>query len=117
MDLFTPMHAQPVKDITALNLLKQLSSGNKPILLDASEPVGFRSGHIAGAQSIPLAELRKWLHEVPQGVEVVCICATGQRSVPVIRTLAAAGYTASHLKNGMISWQMVRRSVMKDLSE
>ena len=111
------MHAEPVQSITAMDLHEKLSSGNKPTLLDVREPVEFRSGHIAGAQLIPLGELKKRLHEVPQGVEVVCIWASGHRSVPSVRILAAAGLTASHLKSGMFSWQMARLPVKKGMPD
>jgi Rhodanese-like domain. len=59
MSLFTRVHAEPVQAITAVDLHEKLSSGNKPTLLDVREPVEFRSGHIAGAQMIPLGELKK----------------------------------------------------------
>ena len=58
MNLFTGMHVEPVQDITAMDLNKKLSPGNKPTLRAVRQPVEFRSGHITGAQLIPLGELK-----------------------------------------------------------
>lgn len=77
------------------------------------QPEEFRSGHITGAKLIPLGELGRRLNEVPKGREVVCICATGHRSIPAVRKLAAAGFTASSMKNGMIAWQVAKLPVQK----
>ena len=71
--------------------------------------------HIADAKVIPLGELSRRISEVPRDREVVCICATGHRSVPAVRKLATEGYTARSLKNAMIAWQMAKLPVKKGL--
>lgn len=117
MNFFARIQDGPVAELQAADLNQKLSSGNKPYLLDVREPLDFRAGHIAGAKLKPLGELNKRLHEIPKGVEVVCICASGHRSLPAVRRLASAGYTATPgLKNGMIAWQMARLSVVKGMS-
>jgi rhodanese-related sulfurtransferase len=91
-------------------------SGKPLFLLDVREPDEFRHGHIAGAKLVPLGELSRRLHEVPPGQEIVCICATGQRSVQAVRLITAAGYSASSLDNGMVGWQMARLPVEKGMT-
>jgi rhodanese-related sulfurtransferase len=115
MSLFTRVFGGPVSTIQALELQKELSNGNRPYLLDVRQPQEFRMAHIADANLIPLGELGRRISEVPRGREVVCICATGHRSVPAVRKLAAEGYTARSLKNGMIAWQMSKLPVKKGM--
>jgi rhodanese-related sulfurtransferase len=116
MSLFTRIFGAPVPSLSALELHKKLKNRNQPYVLDVRQPEEFRLGHIAGAKLIPLGELSKRLNEVPRGREIVCICATGHRSVPAVRKLAAAGYSASSMKNGMIAWQMAKLPVQKGRS-
>ncbi len=87
---------------------KLAKNGRGVYLLDVREPVEFRRGHISGANLIPLGQLADRLHEIPGDREIVCICATGHRSVPAVRQLMAAGYAATSLEHGMIAWQRAR---------
>jgi rhodanese-related sulfurtransferase len=116
MNFFSRFMNEPVQDIQVSELHKKLSSGKGPYLLDVRQPEEFRVGHIPGAKLIPLGELSKRLDEVPQGVDVVCICASGHRSVPAVRQLTTAGITVSSLKDGMIAWQMAKLPVIKGIA-
>jgi rhodanese-related sulfurtransferase len=113
MSIFSHIFGAPVPSIQVHELQKKLANGNRPFLLDVRQPEEYPLAHIAGSKLIPLGELSKRLNEVPKDREVVCICATGHRSVPAVRKLAAAGYSASSMKNGMIAWQMARLPVKK----
>jgi rhodanese-related sulfurtransferase len=115
MSIFTRIFGAPVPAIPALELQKKLANGNRPFLLDVRQPEEYRLAHIAGSKLIPLGELDRRLTEVPKGREVVCICASGHRSVPAVRKLVAAGYSATSMKNGMIAWQMARLPVKKGI--
>jgi rhodanese-related sulfurtransferase len=115
MNLFTRLIGIPVPTLTALELQDKLKEEKRPFLLDVRQPEEFRSGHITGAKLVPLGELNNRIHEVPAGRDIVCICATGHRSIPAVRKLAAAGYTASSLKNGMIAWQMAKLPIKKGM--
>jgi rhodanese-related sulfurtransferase len=55
------------------------------------------------------------MNEVPRDQEIVCICASGHRSVPAVHTLKTAGYNASSMKNGMIAWQMAKLPVQRGM--
>ncbi len=105
MSLFTRLFGEPVATISAKEVETKLKVGRRPFLLDVRQPDEFRHGHISGAKLIPLGELSRRMQEVPKGREIVCICATGHRSVPAVRKLVAAGYKATSLKNGMIAWK------------
>lgn len=111
MNIFTRIFGARVPTLNASELQEKLKKGTRPYVLDVRQPVEYRAGHIAGAALIPLGELSQQLTKIPKGREVVCICATGHRSVPAARKLIAAGYTASSLKNGMIAWRRAKLPV------
>jgi rhodanese-related sulfurtransferase len=116
MNLLSLLFSKPVPTIHALDLHKKMQTGKRPFVLDVRQPEEFRSGHIIGAKLIPLGELRRRMNEVPTGREIICICATGHRSVPAVRQLTKAGYIASSMKNGMIAWQMAKLPIKKGMS-
>jgi phage shock protein E len=113
MSLFDSIFGRPVATIKAAELHEKLKKNSRLYILDVRQPEEFRSGHITSAKLIPLGELDRRMDEVPKGREVVCICATGHRSVPAVRKLSAAGYSASSMKNGMIAWRMAKLPVQK----
>jgi rhodanese-related sulfurtransferase len=116
MNIFANIFGASVPTIQAKELQEKLKKGKRPIVLDVRQPEEFRSGHIAGAKLMPLGDLDKRMHEVPKSSEVVCICATGHRSVPAARKLIAAGYTASSLENGMVAWLSSKLPIIKGMS-
>jgi len=115
MSFFTIIFGEPVQTINALELHKKLQNGKKPFLLDVRQPEEYRSGHILGAKLIPLGELNHRIDEVPAGREIVCVCASGHRSVSAARKLMAAGYAASSMKNGMTAWQFAKLPIKKGM--
>ncbi len=116
MSFLSRIFGPPVPTIQARELHEELSKARRPFLLDVRQPEEFRLGHIAGTKLIPLGELSRRLNEVPRNREIVCICATGHRSVPAARKLIAAGYPAQSLKNGMIAWHGAKLPVQKGRS-
>ena len=117
MSLVTLVLGTSVPTITAQELEQEVKNGNRPFLLDVRQPQEYRLGHIPGAKLIPLGSLRSRLVEVPRDRKIVCICATGHRSVPAVKKLTAVGIEASSLKNGMIAWQMARGLLKKGMEE
>lgn len=113
MELFASLFCSTGPTLSAPKLQEKLKNGNRPFLLDVRQPEEFRMGHIAGAKLIPLGELGSRVNEVPRGREIVCICASGHRSVPAVKKLRSEGYPASGLKNGMIAWTLARLPVEK----
>ena len=70
------------------------------------EELDDRLGHIAGAQCIPLAELKARLAEVPQDKPVIPVCHAGMRSGQATVILRQAGFArVANLRGGMLLWQ------------
>ena len=113
MSLLTRIFGEPVPTLSALELQEKLKSTEPPFILDVRQPEEYNLGHIAGTKLIPLGELSKRMNEVPRDREIVCICATGHRSVPAARKLMEAGYSVHHMKNGMIAWLVAELPVKR----
>ena len=61
-------------------------------VLDVREPDEWEAGHIPGATLIPLGQLSARISEVPQGVDIVVVCRSGNRSYDAAAILLEAGY-------------------------
>jgi rhodanese-related sulfurtransferase/DNA-binding MarR family transcriptional regulator len=77
------------------------------VVLDVRHPTEFGAGHIAGARSVPLGELRQHLEALPAGAEVVAYCR-GRYCVyadEAVRELRQRGFDASRLEDGFPEWK------------
>lgn len=72
-------------------------------LVDVRPLEEYRSGHLPGAYSIPLAELRARLPELPRDREVVAYCRGPYCTLAAdaVAQLASAGFRARHLDLGV----------------
>jgi sulfur dioxygenase len=76
-------------------------------VLDVREPreVEASGGTIAGAQLIPLNELKARLSEVPRERPVIAVCHAGMRSGQATVILRAAGFERyANMHGGMLLW-------------
>ncbi|HEX5838123.1 MAG TPA: rhodanese-like domain-containing protein [Anaerolineales bacterium] len=105
MNLFELLFGMPVSTIGAAELNDRLKNGKRPLVIDVRQPDEYRTGHIAGARLIPLNQLSKRMKDLPQNREIVCVCASGNRSGSATRILANAGLNAVNMKGGMNSWR------------
>ncbi len=113
MGLFDFIFGKPLPSVTATELSEKLKFGKHPLVLDVRRPEEFRSGHIAGAKLIPLNELSRRMKDLPQSREIVCVCASGNRSSSATRTLLKAGFNVSNMQGGMNSWRRASLPVKK----
>ena len=116
MELFYRIFGKPVKSIGPSEGQKRLTQKDKPFLLDVRQPDEYRAGHIAGAKLIPLNELAQRMNELPDGREILCVCASGSRSTSATRQLTTAGYSATNLQGGMGAWSQAGMPVTKGKS-
>ncbi|HEX4906927.1 MAG TPA: metalloregulator ArsR/SmtB family transcription factor [Acidimicrobiales bacterium] len=76
-------------------------------VLDVRPTAEFAAGHIAGATSVPIDELRRHLRALPKGTEVVAYCR-GPFCVyadDAVRELAKRGFRARRLEDGYPEWR------------
>jgi sulfur dioxygenase len=77
-------------------------------VLDVRTPheVSGELGRLAGAQLIPLDELRARVGEVPEDKPVVTVCQTGRRSAMATAILRQAGRNrVANIAGGMVRWR------------
>lgn len=113
MGFLSNLFGPSVPTITASELNEKLKFGKHPLVLDVRQPEEFRTGHISGAKLIPLNELQRRIKELPKGREIVCVCASGNRSTSAAKTLAKEGYTVLNLSGGMTAWRKAKLPVQK----
>ena len=113
MGFFSKLFGPGVPSLTAAEVNEKLKFGKHPLVLDVRQPDEYRQGHIAGSKLIPLNELHRRMKELPQGREIVCVCASGSRSASAAKTLAKEGYTVFDMQGGMLAWRRAKLPVQK----
>jgi rhodanese-related sulfurtransferase len=73
-------------------------------LIDVRAEHEWEMGRIEGAKHLPLAELADRTDEIDQGRPVVFYCRGGNRSSMATEALAAEGYDAQKLSEGIVGW-------------
>lgn len=87
-------------------LAARLEAGDL-VVLDVRPVPEFEAGHIPGARSVPLGELRQHLRSLPKHAEVVAYCR-GPYCVyadDAVRMLRRRGYRARRLEDGFPEWK------------
>ncbi len=77
------------------------------IVLDVRPEAEYTAGHIAGARSVPVVELRRRLRALPKDIEVVAYCR-GPYCVyadDAVRELHQRGFRARRLVDGYPEWK------------
>lgn len=92
-----------METISTQELGARLGAG--PIaLIDVREVHEYAAGHVPEAVSIPMSILPVRLGEVPRGVPVHLICASGARSAMVGQWLDQQGYSTVNVAGGTGAW-------------
>jgi len=98
---------EPVEAVSRAELLARVRSGDA-VVIDVRPEEEYEAGHIAGAISIPLAELEAHLADLPAGVEIVAYCrgsycALAPQGVALLRR---SGRRARRLEDGFPEWRL-----------
>ena len=87
--------------------LLRRARGRGVVVLDVRPPEEYAAGHIAGAVSIPFAELAKRLAELPPGRRVVAYCRGPYcvLAAEAVKLLRRRGVDARRLNEGYPEWR------------
>ena len=87
-------------------LLRRVRHGEVTIL-DVRPPEEFRAGHIPGARSVPLPELKKRLAELPKDQDVVAYCRGPYcvMAIEAVELLRKKGFKAHRMEQGVVDWR------------
>lgn len=87
-------------------LMRRVKSGAVTVL-DVRPPEEYRAGHIPGALSIPVSELKARLKELPKGREVVAYCRGPYcvMALDAVDLLRKKGFEAHRMEQGVVEWR------------
>ena len=87
-------------------LLRRVKTGDVTVL-DVRPESEYRAGHISGAVSIPVAELKARLKELPKSKEIVAYCRGPYcvMALDAVELLRKKGFKARHMAEGVIEWR------------
>lgn len=96
---------------TPPELIADLQSEAKPLIVDVREAAAYKEGHVQGAVNIPFAEFAQRLKEVPEDRDVVLVDDYGRMGQKAAHLLVDNGYYGGpgklqvwNLSGGMIKW-------------
>lgn len=77
------------------------------IVLDVRPSEEYRAGHIPGAVSVPLKQLRSHLSKLPRRREIVAYCRGPYcvLAVEAVKLLRANGFRAARMEQGVPEWR------------
>ncbi|MFN2538416.1 MAG: ArsR/SmtB family transcription factor [Mycobacteriales bacterium] len=94
-----------LESMSHAELRRRLRAGDV-VVLDVRPAAEYAAGHIAGARSLPLADLTRRLKDLPKDSEIVAYCR-GPYCVyadDAVRVLRRRGYQARRLQAGYPEW-------------
>ena len=87
-------------------LLRRVRDGEVTVL-DVRPAEEYRAGHIPGALSVPVSELKARLRELPKAREVVAYCRGPYcvMALEAVQLLRAKGFEAHRMEQGVVDWR------------
>ena len=95
-----------IEVVDRAGLARRLDDG-AVVVLDVRPAAEYGAGHITGARSVPIGELRKHLKALPADAQVVAYCR-GPYCVyadDAVRELGRKGFKAARLEDGYPEWK------------
>jgi rhodanese-related sulfurtransferase len=92
--------------VSGEELMQRVRKGEVTVL-DVRPELEFRAGHIPGARSVPLSELKRQLADLPKNREVVAYCRGPQcvMAIEAVELLRKRGFRAQRLEQGVMDWR------------
>jgi len=91
------------REVSRAEAREMLGAGAQ--LVDVRADHEWEAGHIAGASHIPLDQIAERAGELDKDRPVVLYCRGGTRSSMATDALAASGYEAAKLSEGIVGWE------------
>ena len=103
-----------LETITLDDLLAR-SGKEKFLLLDVRPESEYQAGHIEGAVSIPVSQLKKRIGELPKGKTIIAYCRGPLcvMSVEAVKILQAKKIPAVQMEDGYVEWKFKKDRWLK----
>ena len=82
-------------------------------VVDVREAREYVTGHVPGAELIPMGYVPSQMSRLSKDEPVYLICRSGNRSLAMADFLIASGYDARSVAGGMIDWTKSGRTVVE----
>lgn len=95
-----------MEGVESNELLRRVRNGEVTVL-DVRPSEEFRAGHIPGALSVPVGELKTRLKELPKHREIVAYCRGPYcvMAVEAVELLRKKGFVAHRMEQGVVDWR------------
>lgn len=96
-----------IEELTKEELWKRIRRKDNLVVLDVRPQEEFEAGHLPGAVSIPLADLKKRLKDLPKSKQIVAYCRGPLCAMApdATRFLKSKGYKVKKLTEGVPDWE------------
>jgi rhodanese-related sulfurtransferase len=96
-----------VEELTKEELWKRIKRKDNFVVLDVRPREEYEAGHLPGAVSIPLGELKKRVKELPKSKQIVAYCRGPLCALApdAARFLKSKGYRIKRLTEGAPDWE------------
>jgi rhodanese-related sulfurtransferase/DNA-binding MarR family transcriptional regulator len=100
------------QQVNVADLLRRAEAGDV-VVLDVRPTPEYAAGHLPGAVSIPLEELKDRLAELPEDREVIAYCRGAYCAMAhdAVRLLTAHGRRARRATDGILEWRVAGLTV------
>jgi rhodanese-related sulfurtransferase len=98
--------ADDIEELTKEKLWERLQRKDKLVVLDVRPREEYEAGHIPGALSIPLEELKKRVKELPRSTQIVAYCRGPLCAMApeATRYLKRRGFKVTRMVDGAPDW-------------
>lgn len=95
-----------LKRVRGEELMQRVRKGEVTII-DVRPTQEYRAGHIPGARSVPVSELKRHLADLPKNREVVAYCRGPQcvMAIEAVELLRKRGFRAHRMEQGVMDWR------------
>ncbi len=104
--------------VSGEELMQRVRKGEVTVL-DVRPNQEYRAGHIPGARSVPVGELKRRLTELPKNREIVAYCRGPQcvMAIEAVELLRKRGFRAYRMEQGVMDWRARGWRIEKSRSE
>jgi rhodanese-related sulfurtransferase len=92
--------------VSGKEVMQRVRDGEVTVL-DVRPVEEYRAGHIPGARSVPVSELKKRLAELPKNREIVAYCRGPHcvMAIEAVELLRKEGFRAHRMVEGVVDWR------------
>jgi rhodanese-related sulfurtransferase len=95
-----------LEPVSSEELMRRVRNGEVTVL-DVRPAQEYRAGHIPGARSVPVSELKRHLADLPKHREIVAYCRGPHcvMAIDAVEQLRKRGFRAYRMEQGVMDWR------------